>query len=461
MTIKEYMGSNRQNIIDDIKALVCIRSVKSDPKPGAPFGDGVRAAQLKAMELCQREGFLVHDADGVIAYAHYGREDKFLGIIAHVDVVPEGDGWDTPPYECAERDGFLVGRGVGDDKGSLVLGLWAAKYLIESGAALNYGIRLIIGLDEESGMADAEYYVKHFPEPVFTFTPDSDFPVCHGEKGIYQADLVSKDLGESLIKKLHGGVASNVVPDSAAAVLDIAAKARMIAAAEGNAAIAVGDCADGVEITASGISAHAGTPHSGVSAIHILLRFLLNAGVLNEKERAAAAFLADIAGDFSGKSLGIDSDDKKFTPLSVIAGMIQLENRRLTMNLNSRYPTSIAPEEVAKRVEARADAAGFSVANLHNMPPFYIDPESPAVRLLSDIYNEVSGSDAKPYVMAGGTYARKMKNAVAFGPDFPNRKYPGWVGAAHMKNEAICVDDALLAAEIYAETLLRLQKVEF
>lgn len=461
MTAKEFVAKNRQNIIDDIKALVNIKSVKDTPADGAPYGAGVRAAQLKAMEICEREGFSVHDEKGLIAWAHYGPEDKFLGIIAHIDVVPEGDGWDTPPYECTEREGFLVGRGTGDDKGPFVMGLYAAKYLKERELPLNYGIRLIMGLDEENGMSDADYYVAHFQQPVFTFTPDTDFPVCHGEKGIYSADLLSPELGSSCIKSLSGGMASNVVPDKAGAVLDVSVKEQVERVLARHPNITVRDGDDGIELAANGVTAHAGTPYGGVSAIDGLLALLEDAGVLNDEEKKAVSFIRSISSDCSGKNIGIDCDDGVFTPLTIIVGTIKKEGGRLRFNFNVRYPTAITPERLEEKMNAAAAGAGFAVENAHNNLPYYHDPDKPVIKLLGDIYNELTGENEKPYVISGGTYARKMHNAVAFGPEFTNRDYPDWVGTAHMKNEGIHIDDTMLATEIYAEVLVRLQDVTF
>ena len=31
-------------------------------------------------------------------------------------------------------------------------------------------------------MKDVDYYLEHYPQPAFCFTPDAEFPVCYGEK---------------------------------------------------------------------------------------------------------------------------------------------------------------------------------------------------------------------------------------------------------------------------------------
>lgn len=461
MTIKDFIKENKQNILDDFAAIIGVRSVKGTAAPGAPFGEEIRKVQLIAMDMCKREGFKVTDGNGMISFADYGPMDKHIGMFSHLDVVPEGDGWDTPPYECTEREGYLVGRGVGDNKGPFIMSLYVLKYLKENNIPLKYGIRLIMGVDEESGMLDADYYVKNYPQPVFTYTPDSDFPVCHGEKGIYSTDFVTSIEDDSSILRLGAGLASNVVPDKAYAIISSKYHDLLVKAAKDNNSITIGRTDEGTFVEAVGVSAHAGTPFKGVNAINVLLSFLIETDVLSSKEKEVAGFICSIAKDVYGKEIGIDCDDKIFVPLTIIVGTASKENDILKFNVNVRYPTAVTAEEFEEKMEKIAEKNGFTLENTKNMPPFYLDPNLPAIRTLTSIYEELTGKDGTPYVMSGGTYARKMKNAVAFGPDFRDSKYPSWAGAAHMKNEVQSIEDMFLAIEIYAEVLIRLQDVEF
>ncbi len=455
-----FIAENEDNIKRDIKRLVDIKSVKSAPVPGAPYGADVRAAQLEAMRFCEDLGLKAVDCEGRIAYAHYGREDKFIGVIAHMDVVPEGGGWDTPPYDCTERDGYLVGRGVSDDKGPFVLAAYAVKYLIENQIELQYGIRLLMGLDEETGMSDIEYYKAHYPQPAFTFTPDAAFPVGHGEKGIYGADLVSGPIADGAVIELAGGVASNVVADYARALLRAASFAKMDAVAASRDDLKVTESADGVVVEAFGKAAHAGTPHDGVNANHILMQALCDSGVLESDEQAAARFMADATSSYTGEQYGIAAEDGLFAPNSIIGGMIAKRDGRFVLNVNSRYNTAIKPDVIESSIEAYANANGFEVQNMADSGPFYMSPDHPAVQTMCAIYTEVTGDVQKPFVMSGGTYARHMDNAVSYGIEFPNQKDPAWVGTAHMKNEGLSIALAKQSCEIFIKTLLRLQTIE-
>ncbi|MCL1830962.1 MAG: Sapep family Mn(2+)-dependent dipeptidase [Oscillospiraceae bacterium] len=460
MDIKSFLQQNKDNIINDLSTLIGVRSVKSQPEDGAPFGREIRNTQLLAIEMCKREGFETTDAEGMIALADYGPMEKHIGVFSHLDVVPEGEGWDSPAYELTEREGFLVGRGVGDNKGPFIMSLYALKYIKEQNIPLNYGVRLIIGVDEESGMTDAEYYTENFVQPGFTFTPDSDFPVCHGEKGIYQTDFVSRQLGESAVICLEGGLAFNVVPDYAQCLVKAEFLERLREVALGNDRISLTETVDGIKVEATGVTAHAGTPFSGVNAINQLLNFLIKTEILSDDELKIARFITSIAGDVYGKAIGIDCDDKIFTPLTIIVGVASKAEGRYRANINVRYPTAMTQQALQQKMAALAEVNDLSLENTRSMPPFYLDPNLPAIVTLRGIYESLTGKDGTPYVMSGGTYARKLNNAVAFGPDFKDNKYPDWVGAAHMKNEALNIDDMMLAIEIYTEVLIRLQEVE-
>ncbi len=452
----DFINENIENIKRDIKRLVDIESVKGTPQAGAPYGAGVRKAQLEVMDMCREMGFDVTDCDGRIAYAHYGNTEKFIGIIAHMDVVPTGDGWICDPYNCTEKDGYLVGRGVLDDKGPFVIAAWAVKYLIENNIDLNYGIRLIMGLDEETGMTDVEYYKAHCAMPVFTFTPDSNFSVGHGEKGIFEGKFVSEPVS-GVIKKMHGGLASNVVPDESSAVICGCVGDKL----KPQDGIKLSPEGDDIKVTAYGVAAHAGHPEGSVNANYVLIKYLYDSGVLSESESRAARFIVKAMSSYDGAPLGIACDDGIFTPLTIIGGMLDYENDRLVLDMNCRYPTSMTPQELESKLTGACAENGFTLTVSANSGPFYMSPDVPAVMIMNDIYNEVTGQNEKPYVMSGGTYARHLPNAVSYGIEFPNVTEPEWVGSVHMKNEALNIERAKQACEIFIRTITKLQDVTF
>ena len=92
---------------------------------------------------------------------------KPLLLLAHLDVVgAEAQPWTSPPHQVTERDGFLVGRAVGDDLGMAVLELETVSLLKRSGAALRRDLILAFTGDEESGGRGIRWILEHEPESV-------------------------------------------------------------------------------------------------------------------------------------------------------------------------------------------------------------------------------------------------------------------------------------------------------
>ena len=227
--IQEYLDAHWEEVVADIDALVCIPSFEdhSAAAEGAPYGPGPRAALSAALDLAKRMGFETHDDEGYVGYADFaGKADTQLGIIGHMDVVPAGPGWHFEPFAVTRKDGYLVGRGVIDDKGPCVvalhaMNLWRALQQAGEAPRLPYTLRFIFGANEETGMGDVRYYRAHHADPAFLFTPDAEFPVCYGEKGIYNGLLTSANLPVETrsVILFEGGTAINAVPGHAQAVV--------------------------------------------------------------------------------------------------------------------------------------------------------------------------------------------------------------------------------------------------
>ena len=275
--IDAYLEENWETMVEDIETLVRIPSFEESDKAteGAPFGPGPKEALEAALEMASDMGFKTHDAEGYIGFADFpGKSDTQLGIIGHMDVVPAGPGWNFEPYAVTRKEGYLVGRGTLDDKGPSVVALHAMKFwkdLQDAGEApqFPYTVRFLFGANEESGMADVAYYHKHYDDPAFLFTPDAEFPVCYGEKGGYDGELISKPIADRIVLEFTGGAATNAVPGIAEAVVkadaaDLPNTDRITVAADGEGR---------VKITAAGKGAHASMPEGGVNAIGLIVDY--------------------------------------------------------------------------------------------------------------------------------------------------------------------------------------------
>ena len=457
-SIDAFAENSRDNILRDITRLVAVPSVEGTPEPGAPFGKGPKAALDKALEIAAELGLDTHNAEGYIGWAQTGPiavGQKYLATITHTDVVPEGNGWDADPYTVRVRDGWLLGRGVSDDKGPMVVTLYALKFLKEQGYELRYPIRALIGDNEETHMQDVEYYLKNYPAPVFCFTPDAEFPVCNGEKGHFGAKIVSP-VCNGVILDFEGGVANNAVPDRASALLhtDItklknAPNFTLEPAGEG--------C---VRVRGWGKSGHAAMPEGTVNAIGLVADYLLDNGLCNDAERAYLEALRKLHSSTAGTGLGIDCADGPFGPLTIIGGRIYMEDGKLVQTIDSRFPTCTNGEKLTAQITA-ALGEGAKLEDVDAAEPFYIEADSPAIRACIDTYNEVTGENATPFTMGGGTYARHFPYAVSFGPEHEDVKLPEFGGPMHGANAAAPIDKLLEAVKIYILALLRLEEIDF
>ena len=457
-SIDAFVEENRDNILRDITRLVAVPSVEGAPEPGAPFGPGPKAALAKALEIADELGLDTFNADSYIGWAETGRiadGQKFLATITHTDVVPEGNGWDADPYTVRVRDGWLLGRGVADDKGPAVLTLYAAKFFKQQGATLPYTLRILLGANEETGMKDVDYYLEHYPQPAFCFTPDAEFPVCYGEKGGYGGWLVSAPLHGSLID-FQGGVAHNVVPDRAYAL--VRADASALKDTEN---VKVTAEADGVaRISAFGKGGHAAMPAGTVNAIALVVDYLLDNRLCSEEEARALEMLRRLHASTDGSSVGIAAQDDVFDPLTCVGGVIKLENGALRQSIDIRFPTSTNAETLCAALSKLAQDAGGSFLPDSARVPFYIDPNTPVIQTLIRTYNDVTGKNAQPFTMGGGTYARHFPYAVSFGPEHTDIEIPSFAGPMHGANEGTPFEKLVEALKIYILALLRLQEIE-
>ena len=456
--VRAWARDHEHEMVEDVMRLVRIPSVsESGGPPQAPYGEACARVLDEGLSMCHEYGLETKDIDRQCGIAVWkGQTDKTIGIFGHLDVVPAGGGWDTPPYEPVVSHGYILGRGASDNKGPSVAALYAIRCLREQGARLKHSIQLYLGCNEEDGMADVQYFTAPEPQPVFSLVPDVSFPVCCGEKGTLTADLVCDISGSNLLE-FSGGVASNSVPDSAWAVLNGLSCRDVQALAEQCGDITCrreGDC---VRLDASGIAGHAAFPEGTENAIQKLADFLWRHHLATGAAERAVKFLSEAFSDAYGKGLNIDFSDDISGKTTHVGGMVRLEKGRLVQNINVRYAIQADVKKLEAQLQECCAAAGFAVKHLHNSPPCYTPPTHPAIPCLLRAYQDVYGAPAEPYVMGGGTYCRKLSNAVGFGPGMPGM--PSRFGGGHQPNEGMCIELLTNMVEIYANALLAIDQL--
>lgn len=364
------------------------------------------------LDLAQEMGFATHNMDDMVGWAEYGEGDELVCVLGHLDVVPAGNGWTKDPFGGEIENGRLYGRGTTDDKGPMMAALYALKAIKDSGIPRKRRIRLLFGTEEETGCEDMKYYVEHGGElPTLGFTPDGEFPLIHGEKGLI-IESYRCHFAPGQLKALWGGTAANIVPDSAYAALE-----------------------DGTKIECRGKSCHGAEPWNGENAIGKLLA-RLNALPLTGQLKTAVQFLHSRIGlETDGTSLGIAMEDDLSGRLSFNLGMLRGEENSLTVTVNYRYPVTKAYNDCVPAVREAFAQAGFELVSSFHDEKLFLPENHPLVEKLIGVYNSYTGETARPICIGGGTYAKSMPNIVAFGPIFPGDEV-----TEHEPDEYIALD---------------------
>ena len=108
--VRIYFKEHREEMLRDIAALIRIPSEKGSPKPGAPFGELPAKALDAAGKMAEKMGFSVRNYGHYVMAVNLNDCPRQLDILAHLDVVPAGNGWSvTQPFEPLIKDGRLYG----------------------------------------------------------------------------------------------------------------------------------------------------------------------------------------------------------------------------------------------------------------------------------------------------------------------------------------------------------------
>ena len=461
--LNQSVDKYRENIIKSTQDLVSIKSVESDAQEGKPFGQGVDKSLKETLKLAEKLGFETKDVDGYAGHAEIGEGEEIMGILCHLDVVPEGVDWTYPPYEAEIHDGKIYGRGVLDDKGPAVAALYAMKAVQESDIELNKRVRIIFGTDEETGWEGLDYYLEREETPDFAFTPDAEFPVIHAEKGIMIFDLetefnnISSD-GDVKLISVEGGNAPNMVPDYCEAVLKVDDEQSFKDSLnefinKTDYKIDMKKENDQVVLESHGISAHGSMPQDGQNAVSQLMMFLAD---LNLPEDDIKEFLdfykAKIGMEYNGQSIGCGFSDEVSGKLIFNVGLLELDQNQAKIVVNIRYPVTNDLDKVTEGIKKDIKNDNINYKLTTHKEPLYVEKDDPLVKNLMDVYRDITGDeDSEPIAIGGGTYARAIEKAVAFGPLFP-----GQPELAHQKDENMAVDDLVKNSKIYANAIAAL-----
>ena len=459
--IEDWMSAHKDEFLADLAKLVSIRSVKEDALPGMPFGEGAAKALAAALEISEGYGFAVKNYDNYVGTADLNDQETALDMLVHLDVVTEGEGWDTDPYTMTQKeDGLIYGRGTDDDKGPAVAALYAMRCVRDLGIPAAKNVRLIFGTDEESGSSDLEHYFSIEKSAPYTFSPDAEFPVYNTEKGMYHPVFEmswARETAEPRVESLDGGVRINVLPGNASALI-VGLAAEEIAAVIDPLADSLNvqreltEEEGGVRLAVTGTASHAASPDEGNNAITALLAML---AALPLAETASAATIRSLCrlfphGDCHGTALGIDREDEISGRLTLAFSLLTFTPDGMHGQFDARVPIASNEENCRMPAQRALEAAGFTVAG-EMSAPHHTPAGTPFVNTLLACYEEFTGEKGECRSMGGGTYVHDIEGGVAFGAGFP-----GFVSNLHGPNERASADNLLAAAAIFAGVIARM-----
>lgn len=412
--------------------------------------DAITEQKAWLMKTGTALGFTVRDSGKIVEIELPASTPNapVLGLIVHGDVQPvDADAWSFPPFAGKFDDKFVYGRGSADDKGPLVQALLAMKALKESGVKRTHTIRLLAGSREESDADEIPEYLKTHAAPDYSLVLDSEFPVVVGEKA-WNALSVTTTLDDRGgkpydVAELSAGLAPSIVPDSAAITLhwksgptqwDLVMESIQRVKLPPGTRIAMRARDDGLQVVAYGHSAHAGVNiEGGRNALVALARAmenLLPAGGAND----LLAFARVAGRDIYGTGLGFTESDPVWGRYAVNVATIKRDAddpKKYTLTINIRSTPPRTGAQLEKYLSDFVDAFNKRTGAMLKAGGYYLDstlgfdPKSKLiVRLLAD-YAKATGKARKPAISGGGTYAKRLPNAIAFGMWFPGKPYPG------------------------------------
>lgn len=370
--VNDYFARHREQVRREIVELtsrmVRERTVNVVPEKLADFpylkqrGEEYRVAGIVtevlrswgiAYEVYERE----RGRSNVVGSVGSSKARCRLLVACHMDVVPPGDGWETDPFTPVERDGFLYGRGVLDNKGPLAASLLAARVLKEVvGDDLLGGQFLVAALADEEASA-----------------PEGDFGIgwLLEEKLIHPTCAIIPDIGENMRS------------------IDVAEKGRLV-----------------LRVKARGVQAHGSTPERGVNAVYKMARFVTLVEELELPHQVHPVLgsptvnLGEIHGGAAPNIVPGECTayiDVRMVPGQTVEGVRQIF------------------AALAKQV-----AHDFVVEVQSASEPHAIDPKIELVAAIHRNVEQLLGWRPQPIGMGGGTFAKTLNlagiPAVGFGP---------------------------------------------
>ena len=167
----------------------------------APPASAVRAAGLESIT-------------NLVVRRHYG-PGRTIGLNAHGDVVPPGEGWTHDPYGGAIEGGKLYGRATAVSKCDFATYTFATRAIESLNAPLKGGVELYFTYDEEFGgeLGPGWLLGQGLIKPDLLMAAGFSYQVVTGHNGCLQMEVT-----------VHGKMGHAAVPDTGVDALQAATR---------------------------------------------------------------------------------------------------------------------------------------------------------------------------------------------------------------------------------------------
>jgi succinyl-diaminopimelate desuccinylase len=322
---------------------------------------------------------------------------KTIWILAHLDVVPEGDlsKWDTDPWEAVVKGGKIFGRGTEDNHQGLVSGVMAAKAFKDLDIKPKFDLGVMLVSDEETGSKfGLEYIVENHPE-------------LFGENDM----IIVPDAGE---------------PDGS--MIEVAEKSIVW-----------------LKMKTMGKQVHASTPEKGINAFKAASNLAVRLDKLHET--------------FNASDPVFDPPISTFEPTKKEANVPNVNTipGDDIFYVDCRILPQYSIEEVMQEVRDIADGVEkefgvkieISLAQKDQAAP-PTPADAPVVKALQSAIKDVYKIKAKPMGIGGGTVAAIFRRA-----GFKAAVWSKIEDMAHQPNEFCYIDNLVNDAKVFAHICMQ------
>lgn len=439
-----YINKYQDDLLKDLDTLVRIPSVSDETNPvdKKPFGEGVAHAFEAFEDIAKRLGFEVEHDEGYAISANYLDGEDYVGVLGHLDIIDahNREDWKYDPYKLTVKNGILYGRGVNDDKGPLLINLYAVRILRDMGCSFKRPVKVIAGGAEETTWNCMKHYFETHKQPLMGYSPDGNFPIVNGEKGIltFEASYPKEDSVFKVVE-IRGFEQDYMIPGQ----IELRVYCENVETLSSELKNAFND--HEAIFTFTGKQALTRNPQRAVNPLFELADFVQKYSVYFDG--GLMALLRDIAKylkDPYGQDCNIYYEDADMGKTSIAAYMLQMKEDSYSVRMDLRYPKGIDPLQI----ESSLHVLFPSLKKIRKKRLLFVPKESELIQKLADAYYSVTQEKTEPITKGGASYARVLDCGIAFGATFA-----GYDTKCHQPNESMPLDDLLRALEIYCEAI--------